>query len=88
MVNAIDNDKEAAVPFVQINIPAGSLDDDKKRAMISKVTDAVVEAEGVEAVRRNTWVHLIEVPDGGWGMAGNAITLAQMQAALGQTHRG
>jgi 4-oxalocrotonate tautomerase len=70
------------MPFVQINVPAGSLDADRKQAMIARVTDAVVEAEGVEAVRAYTWVHLVEVPDGGWGMAGCAVTLAQMQAAL------
>jgi 4-oxalocrotonate tautomerase len=70
------------MPFVQINVPAGSLDHDRKRTMIAKVTDAVVAAEGVEAVRRNTWVQIVEVPDGGWGMGGHAITLEQMQAAL------
>ena len=70
------------MPFVQINIPAGSLDQQHKADMIAKVTDAVVAAEGVEAVRRNTWVQIVEVGDGGWGMAGRAITLEQMQAAL------
>jgi hypothetical protein len=44
--------------------------------------DAVVAAEGVEAVRRNTWVQIVEVGDGGWGIAGHAVTLEQMQAAL------
>ena len=70
------------MPFVQINVPGGSLDADHKRDMIARVTDAVVAAEGIEAVRRNTWVQIVEVPDGGWGMAGHAVTLEQMQAAL------
>ena len=70
------------MPFVQINVPSGSLDAEHKADMIAKVTDAVVAAEGIETVRRNTWVQIVEVPDGGWGMAGRAVTLEQMQAAL------
>jgi 4-oxalocrotonate tautomerase len=70
------------MPLVQIHVPAGSLDGEQKRQMVAKVTDAVVEAEGIPAVRRNTWVHINEVPDGGWGMAGHAVSLSQMQAAL------
>jgi len=71
------------MPLVQIHVPAGSLDAERKQQMVSLVTDAVVEAEGgYDAVRANTWVHILEVPDGGWGMAGRAITLEQMRAAL------
>lgn len=70
------------MPLVQISIPAGSLSAEKKAAMIAKVTDACVEAEGIPAVRQFTWVHINEVPDGGWGMGGNAVTLAQMKASV------
>lgn len=70
------------MPLVQISIPSGSLDNDKKAEMIRKVTDAVVEAEGIPAVRAFTWVHINEVPDGGWGMAGKALTLDNLAAAL------
>ena len=70
------------MPLVQVHVPAGSLDAERKQVMVAKVTDAVVEAEGTEAVRPYTWVHILEVPDGGWGMAGRALTLAQMQAAV------
>jgi 4-oxalocrotonate tautomerase len=62
------------MPLVQISIPAGSLSAEKKRLMIEKVTDAVVEAEGLP-VRAGTWVHINEVPDGGWGTGGRAWTL-------------
>lgn len=70
------------MPLVQISIPAGSLSQEQKSLMVAKVTDACVEAEGVPAVRQFTWVHINEVPDGGWGMAGRAVTLDQMKAAL------
>ena len=70
------------MPMIQISIPAGSLSAEKKAEMIRKVTDAAVEAEGIPGVRAHTWVHITEVPDGGWGMGGTAVTLAMMQGAL------
>ena len=70
------------MPIVTIQVPAGSLDAGQKAVMIQKVTDAVVEAEGIPAVRQGTLVLIQEVPDGGWGMAGHARTLEMMKAAL------
>lgn len=67
------------MPLVQIYVPAGSLSAEMKTDMIQKVTDAVVEAEGKEVVRRYTWVHINEVPDGGWGMAGKAVRFDSMK---------
>lgn len=70
------------MPLVQISVPAGSLSREQKTAMIAKVTDACLEAEGIPAARQFTWVQINEVPDGGWGMGGRAVTLEQMKAAL------
>jgi 4-oxalocrotonate tautomerase len=74
--------QEDIMPVVTIQVPAGALDADKKATMISKVTDAVVEAEGIPAVRQGTFVLIEEVPDGGWGIGGRAFTLEAMKAAL------
>lgn len=71
------------MPLVQISVPAGSLTTEQKATMIAKVTDACVEAEGIPAARAHTWVHVVEVGEGGWGVGGRAPTLAQMRAALG-----
>ena len=49
--------------------------------MIEKVIDAVVEAEGLP-IKAGTWVHIDEVPDGGWGAGGQAWTLADLSARL------
>jgi 4-oxalocrotonate tautomerase len=72
---------EVVMPLVQVSIPAGSLSAEQKRALIAGITDAVVEVEG-PAVRRGTWVHVTEVPDGGWGMGGRAFTLAELAAQV------
>jgi 4-oxalocrotonate tautomerase len=50
--------------------------------MIEKITDVVVEVEGIPAVRNGTTVLINEIPDGGWGSRGHALTLADMKAAL------
>ncbi|WP_085338498.1 tautomerase family protein [Aquidulcibacter paucihalophilus] len=70
------------MPLIQISVPAGSLDAATKAKMIELVTDASVTAEGIPAARQFTWVHINEVPDGGWGMGGRALTLDMMKAAL------
>jgi 4-oxalocrotonate tautomerase len=63
--------------------PEGALTQDQKRRMIEKITDVVVEVEGIPAVRNGTTVLISEIPDGGWGSRGQALTLADMKAALG-----
>ena len=70
------------MPVVTIQVPAGALDAGKKSTMIRKVTDAVVEAEGIPEVRKGTLALIEEVPDGGWGIGGRAFTLDAMKAAL------
>jgi phenylpyruvate tautomerase PptA (4-oxalocrotonate tautomerase family) len=72
------------MPFVQINLPAGSsADQDMLRKMVEGVTDVIVEAEGgSDFIRQNCWVQIVEVADGGWGMAGTAYTTSQIKAAV------
>lgn len=70
------------MPIVTIKVPAASLDAAQKAAMVRKVTDAVVEAEGIPSVRRGTYVLIEEIPDGGWGAGGQAWTLDALRAAV------
>jgi 4-oxalocrotonate tautomerase len=74
------------MPLIQISIPAGSMSLRQKSDLVAKITDVVVEVEGIPAVRQNTLVHVNEVPDGGWGRAGEVSTLAQLRARLGVTN--
>ncbi|MCQ9373014.1 4-oxalocrotonate tautomerase [Methyloversatilis sp. XJ19-13] len=55
------------MPFAQINLIEGRTED-QKRAVIEKVTQALVEAVGAprEAVR----VMIVEVPKSHWGIGG------------------
>jgi 4-oxalocrotonate tautomerase len=71
------------MPLVQISVPAGSLSPQQKTELVARITDVVVEVEGIPAVRQGTWVHINEVPDGGWGRAGEVSTLADLKARFG-----
>jgi 4-oxalocrotonate tautomerase family enzyme len=59
------------MPVVHVYVPEGWVSPVRKKIMIEKVTDAVVEAEGVPKTREMTYVLVHEVQDGGWGFQGN-----------------
>jgi 4-oxalocrotonate tautomerase len=75
--------REVLMPLVQISVPAGSFTLEQKTELVAKITDVVVEVAGIPTVRQGTWVHVNEVPDGGWGRAGLVSTLADFTARLG-----
>lgn len=61
------------MPLVDIQLIEGVFDDKQKREMIEKVTDTMVSIEG-ETMRGVTWVRVLEVASGEWGIGGQAMT--------------
>ncbi|TGY88763.1 4-oxalocrotonate tautomerase family protein [Marinicauda algicola] len=70
------------MPVVTIQTPAGALSEVQKAALISKVTDVVVEVEGFPALRPSVHVLIEEVPAGGYGVGGHAVDVEKAKAAL------
>jgi 4-oxalocrotonate tautomerase len=70
------------MPVITIQTPAGALDNTQKAALISKVTDVVVEVEGFPALRPSVHVLIEEVPAGGYGVGGRAVDVEKTKAAL------
>jgi 4-oxalocrotonate tautomerase len=66
------------MPFANLKVPAGSLNNEHKKLLIDRTTDLFAEVYGEEA-RRNTLVLVDEVLDGGWGIGGNVLTLSMLQ---------
>jgi 4-oxalocrotonate tautomerase len=64
---------------VHIYVPEGWISPKRKKLMIQKVTEAVVEAEGVPFTKDMTYVIVQDVADGGWGFKGNLIDLEKMR---------
>lgn len=67
------------MPLVDIQLIKGVFDDDQKRAMIEKVTDAVVSVEG-EVLRGVTWVRIQEIASGEWAIGGKALSSGDVKA--------
>ena len=57
------------MPFAQIYMIEGR-SEDQKRAVIEKVTAALVEAVGVPKETVRVWIH--DVPKENWGIAGTS----------------
>ena len=67
------------MPLVQVKVIEGVFSDAQKRAMIEKVTDAMVSVEG-ENMRQVTWVTIEDVKSGEWGIGGKALTTETVKA--------
>jgi 4-oxalocrotonate tautomerase len=67
------------VPFVQVKVIEGVFSAEQKREMIGRLTDTMVAIEG-EAMRGVTSVVIEEIRSGDWGIGGNALTTADVQA--------
>jgi 4-oxalocrotonate tautomerase len=76
------------MPLVTVKLIAGVFTPAQKREMIRKLTDAMVSIEG-ENLRPVTWVVVEEVNSGEWGIGGNPLTTADVQAlAAGKSETG
>jgi 4-oxalocrotonate tautomerase family enzyme len=67
------------MPVVHVYTAEGWLSPRRKKLMIEKITDAVVEAEGIPSVREMTYVLIHDVPDGGWGFQGKVYVRDQFK---------
>jgi len=67
------------MPLVNIEVIEGVFDDAAKAEMIKKVTDTMVGIEG-EGMRGVTWVRVLEVKSGQWGIGGSTPSAADIKA--------
>lgn len=65
---------------IDVTVPQGALDAEKKNGMVGDLTRLVLAAEGTEdpAAPMRVWVIVREVPDGNWGGAGRTWTLREI----------
>ena len=67
------------MPLIEVHLIEKVFTPEQKHQMIEKLTDAMVSIEG-ENLRGVTWVKVVEVASGDWGIGGNALTTADVQA--------
>ena len=61
------------MPLVTIDVIKDVFTPEQKAEIIDKVTETMVEIEG-EALRGVTWVRIVEVEQGDWGIGGQLLT--------------
>lgn len=67
------------MPFAHIIVPAQSLSVAKKKKLVELVTDAIIAAEEAPAaIRPYVTVVVSEASEGGWGIAGQGYTTAEV----------
>lgn len=67
------------MPFIEVSVIENVFTPEQKNQVITRLTDAMVSVEG-ENMRAVTWCVIREVASGDWGIAGNALTTADVQA--------
>jgi 4-oxalocrotonate tautomerase len=67
------------MPFANVKVIEGVLSAAQKKELITRITDALVAAEG-ENLRHLTWVVIEEVKSGDWAIGGQPVTTADVQA--------
>ena len=72
------------MPLVTIDVIKDVFSAEQKRALISKVTEAMVEVEG-EAMRPVTWVRIKEIAGGDWAIGGKPLQASDVQAMTTNT---
>ena len=61
------------MPLINVRLIEGVFTPVQKKAMVERLTDAMVEIEG-ESLRPVTWVVIDEVKSGDWGIGGKGLT--------------
>jgi 4-oxalocrotonate tautomerase len=69
------------MPLVKVNMIEGVFTPTQKKEMIRRLSDVVVSIGG-ENIRPVTWVVLEEVKSGEWGVGGNVLTTADVNALI------
>jgi phenylpyruvate tautomerase PptA (4-oxalocrotonate tautomerase family) len=70
---------------VRVGVPAGSMNDDKRRDIVRRVTRVLADADTnperfTEAAA--AWVHINEIPEGNWGARGEIVRIEDIEALV------
>lgn len=71
------------MPLVTIDIIKDVFSPAKKRELIEKITEAMIEVEG-EEMRQVTWVRLVEIEQGDWAIGGQRLNAAAVHSMGGK----
>ena len=71
------------IVMVELKLPhIGLADQASRAAFIAAATDIVADLAGPDHRREDTWVNILNAPDGAWGLGGKAYTDEELIAAI------
>jgi 4-oxalocrotonate tautomerase len=72
------------MPYIEVKVIEGVFDDEQRRAIVERLTDAMVSIEG-ENMRSVTTVVIDQVASGDWGIGGRPLTTEDVHALAAGT---
>lgn len=73
--------KEKHMPLITVKVFEDELDQAQSKKLIEEITNTVTRLTS-EKLRPATWVVIEEIKDGHWGVAGNALSLEDVQKMM------
>ncbi|MGK8464127.1 tautomerase family protein [Nocardia cyriacigeorgica] len=70
---------------VRVGVPAGTMNDDKRRDIVRRVNAVLADADDDPArftQASTAWVHINEVPEGNWGARGEIVRTEDIVALV------
>ena len=75
--------KEASVAFIEWKVPAFAFATREiQTGYIAEATEIIHDMSGKNLAKDNIWVNIVHAVDGAWGIAGNAMTNAELGEAI------
>ncbi|WP_378738960.1 4-oxalocrotonate tautomerase family protein [Nocardia brasiliensis] len=71
--------------MVRVGVPAGSMNDDKRRDIVRRVNRVLADADEDPARfadAATAWVHINEIPEGNWGARGEIVRIEDIVALV------
>ncbi len=83
--NTFSGSKEAPVVFIEWKVPSFAFASREiQLGYIEEATHIVHEMSGGKQPKEHIWVNVVHAVDGAWGIAGKAMTNAQLGDAVGK----
>ncbi|GLY68688.1 tautomerase family protein [Amycolatopsis taiwanensis] len=79
------SDGEKPRYVVRVGVPAGSMNDDKRRDIVRRVTRVLADADADPerfSQAATAWVHINEIPEGNWGAGGEIVRIEDIAALV------
>ncbi len=75
--------KEASIAFIEWKVPSFAFSTSKiQQGYFAEATDIIHEMSGKKLPKSNIWINVVHAVDGAWGIGGQAMTNAQLGAAI------